>query len=69
MEILLMGVLFIGLGLFYIFGKDVLWSMKQWSDEWEGLQSKRTTLWEANVNIAAILAIVAGVVMVLSQIF
>lgn len=69
MEILLIGLFFIGLGLFYLFGKDTLWSMKQWSDEWEGVQSKRTHLWEVNVNIAAILAIVVGIVIVLTQLF
>lgn len=69
MEPIFFGLFFIGLGVFYLFGRDLLWGLKQWGDEWEGVQSKRTDLWEANVAIVGFLSIGVGIVIVLTQLF
>lgn len=61
------GIIFLGVGIFYLFGRDALWSLKSWGDSWEGLQSKRTGSWELNASIAGVLAIIVGIVLIIMQ--
>ncbi len=58
----LAAVFFIILGLLCIFARDFMWEMAQFGNQWKGVKSERTELWDARSVIGGIAAVILGAV-------
>lgn len=65
MEAVLLGILCIGMGLAMLFAKDMMWAMTEWSNSFKGVTSERTENWELGQNIAGVVMVLLGLLLVL----
>jgi len=59
------GIVIIVLGLLSIFAQDLVWDFTEWQNRAKGVASERTPEWENATTIGGMIAIVAGIVMLM----
>jgi hypothetical protein len=64
-ESILLGIVCIGLGLAMLFAKDLMWALTEWGNSFKGLTSERTENWELGQNIAGVVLVLLGLLLVL----
>jgi hypothetical protein len=60
--VILAAIMLIGWGLVCIFGRDLVWELKQFDRRADGLVSERTPEWEGMTAAGGVVAILLGLV-------
>lgn len=58
--IIMLGVLFVGVGLLHLFAKDAVWELNDMFYRWEGIDAEPTDRWYAQQTIYGILLLLVG---------
>jgi hypothetical protein len=61
----LIGILMVIFGIVSLAASDLMWSLTELGNSWNGRASERTDLWETRRVIGGIVAIVVGAIVVL----
>lgn len=58
----LAAVFFIIVGLLCVFARDFMWALTQFSNQWKGVKSERTELWDFGTVVGGVAAVILGTV-------
>lgn len=67
--VILAAIMLIGWGLVCIFGRDLVWELRQHSSRAAGLVSERTPEWEGMTAVGGVVAIILGIVPLVILVF
>jgi hypothetical protein len=61
-------IFLIVVGLIALFRRDILWGLTDFSNQWQGVQSERSELWEARTTLGGGCSLILGIIVLVISI-